>query len=150
MMEQWIIDQLGKDKTWGYKSLTNQIRMLAFPAHTFLCVASNAWPGWPHMQKPLLICIRDQSTPSTYLSHASYLGWWSTVFVLGPMSCVGWGSNKQYGSWLASAFAWQACLNSVNTRHCPCDVSMSGQHLRRWPNIETTHGQCPVFTAKKS
>ena len=33
----------------------------------------------------------------------------------------------------------------ANTGHCPCVGSMLAHRLRRWPNIEPTHGQCPVF-----
>ena len=36
-------------------------------------------------------------------------------------------------------------LYPANTGHCPCVGSMLAHRLRRWPNIEPTHGQCPVF-----
>ena len=32
----------------------------------------------------------------------------------------------------------------ANTVHWPC-VGMLAYRLRRWPNIEPTHGECPVF-----
>ena len=32
-----------------------------------------------------------------------------------------------------------------NTGHSPNALSMLGQRLRRWPNIETALGECPVF-----
>ena len=34
----------------------------------------------------------------------------------------------------------------VNTGHCPCVISMLDQRRKCWPNIETSHGQCLVFT----
>ena len=36
-------------------------------------------------------------------------------------------------------------LYPANTGHCPCVGSMLTHRLRRFPNIEPTHGQCPVF-----
>ena len=34
---------------------------------------------------------------------------------------------------------------SANTGHSPNAVSMLAHHLRRWPNIETALGECPVL-----
>ena len=42
------------------------------------------------------------------------------------------------------------CNIPANTGHCPCVGSMLGNRLRRWPNIEPTHGQCPVFAGIQS
>ena len=36
-------------------------------------------------------------------------------------------------------------LNAANTGHSPNVVSMVAHRLRRWPNIETALGECPVF-----
>ena len=33
----------------------------------------------------------------------------------------------------------------ANTGHSPDAVSMLAHRLRRWPNIETALGECPVF-----
>ena len=33
----------------------------------------------------------------------------------------------------------------TNTGHSPKAVSMLAHRLRRWPNIETALGECPVF-----
>ena len=33
----------------------------------------------------------------------------------------------------------------ANTGHSPNAVSMLAHRLRRWPNIETALGECPVF-----
>ena len=33
----------------------------------------------------------------------------------------------------------------ANTGHSPRAVSMLAHRLRRWPNIETALGECPVF-----
>ena len=34
---------------------------------------------------------------------------------------------------------------TANTKHSPNAVSMLAHRLRRWPNIETTLGECLVF-----
>ena len=36
-------------------------------------------------------------------------------------------------------------LNPANSKHLPNAVSMLGQRRRRWANIETALGECPVF-----
>ena len=36
-------------------------------------------------------------------------------------------------------------LTPANTGHSPNAVSMLGQRRRRWANIETALGECPVF-----
>ena len=43
-------------------------------------------------------------------------------------------------------FSW--LTNPANTGHSPNNVSMLGQRRRRWANIETTLGECPVFPGK--
>ena len=40
--------------------------------------------------------------------------------------------------------------NPANTRHSHNAVSMLAHRLRRWPNIETALGECPVFAGKLS
>ena len=37
----------------------------------------------------------------------------------------------------------------ANTGHSPNAVSMLAHRLRRWPNIETALGECPVFAGDK-
>ena len=37
------------------------------------------------------------------------------------------------------------CDIPANTSHSPNDVSMLNHCFRRWPNIETTLGESPVF-----
>ena len=39
-------------------------------------------------------------------------------------------------------------LCSANTGHSPNAVSMLGQRRRRWANIETALGECPVFAGQ--
>ena len=39
----------------------------------------------------------------------------------------------------------RALIYPANIRHWPCVDSMLAHRLWRWPNIEPTHGQCPVF-----
>ena len=39
-------------------------------------------------------------------------------------------------------------VNPANTGHSPNAVSMLAHRLRRWPNIETTLGDCPLFAGK--
>ena len=36
-------------------------------------------------------------------------------------------------------------VRPANTEHSPKAVSMLAHRLRRWPNIETAVGECPVF-----
>ena len=36
----------------------------------------------------------------------------------------------------------------ANTGHSPYAVSMLGHRLRRWPNIKTASGECPVFAGQ--
>ena len=42
---------------------------------------------------------------------------------------------------------WSQSSNAIpaNTGHWPCARSMLAHHLRRWPNIEPAHGQCPCL-----
>ena len=48
--------------------------------------------------------------------------------------------------WIVTAFwLWRVGWVPANTRYSTNVVSMVGQRLRRWPNIETALGECLVF-----
>ena len=40
------------------------------------------------------------------------------------------------------------CSYPANTGHSPSAVLMLAHRLRRWPDIETALGECPVFAGR--
>ena len=92
-----------------------------------------------------------------------YLAWWLWWIWPIPSTLKTWelkgsGTNVHYimefrkiirersGGIHGILFPWNAGNTPANAGHCPCVGSMLAHRLRRWPNIEPTHGQCPVFS----
>ena len=64
-----------------------------------------------------------------------------------------WVGKKHFVSmkseWPSGSEPWwypkNNCISQQTRGHSPYAISMSGQRLRRWANIETELGECPVF-----